>query len=144
MRSHLVGLALIVVAASTASAQQRTGCIGKEGVPLDSLYAQARRLHPDVAKPQNQSSAVVVALVYDNTCTIVRHAMGRVDWQEGGIERILGQVFPDSTRLTLQSFEISGFAAIGENPNTDLRPVVAWGLLTPRGLPKRPSDSGRP
>src|SRR4051812_15967993 len=101
MHRHLLRLLLAISVVPAAKAQQAAGCTGHDGVPLDSLYAHARRLHPDVAKPENQSNAVIVALVYDNKCAIVRHAMKRVATQ-GDIEVILGAVFPDSSRLTMR------------------------------------------
>jgi hypothetical protein len=136
MRHSVLGLLIVAIAGSTSSAQQRSGCIGPQGVPIDSLLAQARRLHPDALKPENESGDVVVALVYDNTCTLVRHAMKRVSWMQGGIEAILTQVFPDSTRLTLRSFEVSGFATLTAARAEGRSPVIAWGLLTPRGIPR--------
>jgi hypothetical protein len=137
MRRHLLVWLLSISAVPAAMAQQRSGCMGLHGVPTDSLLAQARRLQPDVSKPENQSDAVIVALVYDNRCTIVRHAMKRVA-RQGNIEAILAAVFPDSTRLTHASFEISGFTSLGGSSKADLplHPVVAWGVLTPRGLPR--------
>jgi hypothetical protein len=137
MRRHLLAWLFSISAVPAAMAQQRSGCTGPQGVPIDSLHAQARRLHPDVSKPENQTDAVIVALVYDNRCTIVRHAMKRVA-RQGKIDAILGALFPDSTRLTHASFEISGFASLGGSTKADLplHPVVAWGVLTPRGLPR--------
>lgn len=137
MHRYLFVLLLCITAVPAATAQQRSGCIGPNGVPADSLLAQARRLHPDAMKPENQSNAIIVALVYDNKCTIVRHAMKRVA-RQGDIEEILNAVFPDSTRLTHESFEISGFTSLGgtSKADVDLHPVIAWGVLTPRGLPR--------
>jgi hypothetical protein len=133
---------LILTAFAGARAQRSAGCLGRDGVSVDSLRATARRLHPDVDKPENRSNFVVVALVYDNRCTLVRHALKRIA-REGDIGDVLAAVFPDSTpKHTVYSFEISGFAGIG--PNTaakddwKLHPVVAWGILTPGNSP-RPS-----
>lgn len=136
MRPLCYSLLLGFLASASATAQQQTGCIGRSGIPLDSLHAQARRLHPEIMKPENQSNTVVVALVYDNRCTIVRHTMGRIAAQ-GGIESVLSAVFPDSSRLTMTSFETSGFAALtpGRGAVTT-SPTIAWALLTPRGIPR--------
>ena len=135
MRRSLLFLLLFVGA--PAAAQQRSGCTGPTGVPSDSLQAQARRLHPEVTRPEHQSDAVIVALVYDNKCTIVRHAMKRVA-RAGNIEAILSGVFPDSTRLTYAAFEISGFTSLGGSSTADVsvHPMVAWAVLTPRGVPR--------
>jgi hypothetical protein len=137
MRRPVFFLLLSIIATSAAAAQQRLGCIGPNGVPADSLQAVARRLHPEVTRPENQSSAVIVALVYDNKCTLVRHALKRIA-REGNLEATLSAVFPDSARLTIKSFEISGFASLGghSKSDVDLHPVIAWGVLTPRGLPR--------
>src|SRR4051812_28892459 len=110
MRRYVLGFALSFTAIFAAGAQQTSRCSGDTGMPLDSLFADARRLHPDVAKPENQTSTVVIGLVYDNHCKLLRHAMRRVP-DRSHVDTIMGQVFPDSTRLTMDNFEISGFAS---------------------------------
>jgi hypothetical protein len=135
MRRHLFCLLLAVSAIPVANAQAQSRCAGRDGVPIDSLFAHARRLHPEVMKPENQSDFVIVALVYDNKCNVVRHAMKRVA-KQADIGGALKAVFPDSTRLSVESFEISGFTALKASPTSDvsLSPVIAWGILTPRGI----------
>lgn len=128
---------LLFLATAIATAQQPSRCVGRNGVPRDSLDAHARRLHPELSKPENQSHTVVVGLVYDNKCAVVRHALKRVG-SPGGLEATLLAVFPDSSRLTMGSFEIGGFASLGGEPRrpAEQLPVIAWGLLTPRGIPR--------
>ena len=134
MRRHPLFVLLMLCVVPAASAQPQHGCIGQQGVPTDSLYAQARRLHPAIADPENRTNAVVVALVFDNRCAVVRHAMARVTWP-GTIGKIMRASFPDSSRLDVESFEISGFTAFTANPTVEVArsPVIAWGILTPRG-----------
>jgi hypothetical protein len=135
MRRHLLCLLLMICVVPAASAQPQQGCIGQQGVPTDSLYAQARRLHPAIARPENRSNTVVVALVFDNRCAMVRHAMARVTWP-GTIGKIMRAAFPDSSRLDVESFEISGFTAFAMDSAAEIArsPVIAWGILTPRGI----------
>jgi hypothetical protein len=136
MRRSVLCFALSVIALPALHAQQR-GCIRVDGVQLDTLFADARRLHPESAKPENQTSDAVIALVYDNHCRLVRHGMKLVGGR-GAVDEVMAKVLPDSSRLVMQNFEISGFASFqtGSSKSIERNPVIVWGSLTPRGIPR--------
>ena len=128
MQKLVAVLALAFLSASAGPQLPTSHCSGANGVPTDSLRTIATRMHPEALKPENQSGMVMIALVFDNHCAVVRHAMRRVA-KVGTIGPALQDVFRDSTQQYAEdAFEISGFASLGKVNET---PVIVWGILTP-------------
>ena len=116
-----------------ATAMQR-GCSGPDGVPNDSLRAIAKRLHPDAFKPENMKSSVLIGLLFDAQCQVVRHAMGYRVTDQLHVDSAFSTLYPSAKpgEFAIDKFSISGFMDLGERGATGPAPgspLLAWGIM---------------
>ena len=114
MRSLLLvpPLAALMMAGS-AYAQQpavERPCVARGGPPSEYLQKLARQYHPEALAPAAQHDSMVVGFVFDSTCQVVRHGVGRYgpDWPTA-VDSALAKLFP---AVTTADFSSSGVLSI--------------------------------
>lgn len=75
----------------------------------DSLRALAKRLHPDASAPEKHNAFVVVGLVFDSSCRLLKHAVGTRQGRATA-DTVLARIMPD---MPGGPTSISGFVELG-------------------------------
>ena len=129
MRSLLTVTPLVaLLLAGSAYAQQPAvvpGCGTRGGPPTEYLRDLARQYHSAALAPAAQRDSVIVGFVFDSTCHVVRHAVGRYGPDSSGtLDSELARLFPD---LRVTDFRSSGGYA--REPFEPGHLVIAWVML---------------
>ena len=103
-------------------------CSGRNAPFVEYLHALTRQYHPEALAPARQRDSIVVGFVFDATCEMVRHAMGRYSGApNSGVDDELARLFP--------GVDPRGFSASGgwsREPFTPGHLNVVWGILKRR------------
>jgi hypothetical protein len=128
MRSLLAitTLAALLLAGS-AYAQQPTGersCGRRSGPRKAYLQKLVRQYHPDALAPAVQRDSVTVGFVFDSTCQVLRHAVGRRASNGRTVDSELARLFPD-----LRATDFSSSGVYSRKPLTPGHLMIVWAVL---------------
>jgi len=106
--------------------QAQPACDPTKGISPDTLRATAARLHPELMTPAKRDSAFVVGLVYDVSCRVARHAIGRRVGDLVTVDAAMARLFP---RIELGGWSSSGIVNVGgKEPGA---PWIVWQVAKP-------------
>jgi len=129
MRSPLaVTPVAALMLAGSAYAQQpavERPCVARTGPPIEYLQKLAGQYHPEALAPAAQHDSMVVAFVFDSTCQVVRHGVGRYGSDSSSTtDSVLARLFPE---LSTTNFSREGVVA--SNPLAPGHLRIVYGVL---------------
>jgi hypothetical protein len=120
-------LAALMLAGSACAQQPAAerACVGRNGPPIEYLQKLARQYHSEALAPAAQHDSMVVAFVFDSTCQVVRHGVGRY-WSDSShtTDSVLARLFPE---LSATNFSSEGVVA--SEPLAPGHLIIVYGLL---------------
>lgn len=129
-------LTLTVLAAATLGsfafgqpAPDQSQCRAPHGPGVEYLRGLVRQIHPEVFALGAQGDSVVVGVVFDGSCKVVRHAARRRRVTDGqSVDSTLAGLFPALATGPLY-FSDEGFADLVPPRMPGGHPVVFWAVL---------------
>lgn len=103
-------------------------CVGRQPLSVEYLRELTRRYHPQALAPAAQRDSVIVGFVFDATCQVVRHAIGRYAGDtSSSVDGQLARLFPAvSTR------DLNSAGGYSREPFTPGHLSIVWGILKRR------------
>ena len=121
--------ALLLV--SSAYAQQPAvarPCVARGEPGVEYLQSLARQYHPEALAPASQRDSIVVGFVFDSTCQVVRHAVGRYGPDTTAtLDSELAGLFPGLSRS-----ELSSAGGYSREPFEPGHLKIVWAVLDRR------------
>lgn len=120
-RRHAFALVLVVGASEARS--QETDCGPRWSPSLAELQSWAREYYPGLTQTAQVPARVVIGLVFDSQCRVIRHSLAFWDTTASGPDELMATVFPDLKTLG----DVAGIAdAVPPRQTGGRRIILVW------------------
>jgi hypothetical protein len=100
-------------------------CIARDQSQADYIQKLAHQYHPESLAPAAQHDSLIVGFVFDSTCQVLRHAVGRYGPDSSlTTDSLMARLFPGLRRSDFNSGGIIGIAM-----RTPGHPMIVWAVL---------------